>query len=243
VRAPVLRALAAALSNPAAACRLLAEEPRPAALGLLLAVAVTAVGSATIPRQLDLLERALAPGGDMLRDSHLAAMQAGLLRLIVVDRLIPPPTLVLAGLLLVIAADPVLAVSETRRRVLIAFAIAGLAPLLVQRLGEVVVAYLSVPPAHPRPGDPIALPQRFATGAALLWWGDTPPPPWLLAVNTRFSLFAAWCVGIWSVGLRQLDGNRRSGWHVGLPACCVALAAMVTYWLRSLATALVLGTP
>jgi len=243
VNAPVLRTLVAALTSPAAACRALAREPRPVALGLFLAVAVTAAATATIPRQLDLLERALAPGGDVLRDLHLAAMQTGLLRLIVVDRLVPPPTLVLAGMLLVIAADPVLAVSEERRRILVALAVAGLAPLLVQRLGELAVTYLSVLPNHPRPGDPIGLPQRFATGPALLWWRDAPVPAWLLAVNTRFNLFAAWCVVIWSIGLRQLDGNHRSGWHVGLPVCCLALAALTTYWFRSLATALVLGMP
>lgn len=238
-----LRVLGTALANPGTACRAIAERPRPLALAGLLAVAVTAAGAATLPRQLALLNQALAPGGDMLRDLHHAAMQAGLLRLMVVDRLVPPPTLVVAAILLVIAADPVLAVAQDQRRVLWAVAVAGLTPLAVQRLGELVVTYLAVVPAHPVPGDPIALPQRFATGALLLWWRDDVPPPWLLAVNARLNLFAGWSVAIWSVGLRQLDREPPTAWHVALPLGCVALAALTTYWLRAMAAALVLGTP
>jgi len=243
VSGALLRVLAMALLRPGAACRAVAEQPRPFGLAVLLAILVTAVSSATLPRQLTLLDQALAPGGDMLRDLHRAAMHAGLLRVIVVDRLVPPPTLVLAAVLLVIASEPVLAVAEDRRRALWAIAIAGLVPLLVQRGGELAVSYLVDTPSRPVPGFPIALPQRFATGALLFWWRDDAPPDWLLSVNARLNLFAGWCVVIWSAGLRQLDRDGPTAWHVALPLGCVALAGLTTFWLRSLAAALVLGTP
>jgi hypothetical protein len=238
-----LLVLSRALFSPGKACQTLADRPRPLLLAMVLAGVVTAAGAATLPRQLSMLNQALGPSGNVLRDMQHAAMRPGLTRVIVVDRLVPPPTVVLAALLLVLAVDPVLAVAEDRRRALWSVVIAGLTPLVLQRTGELLVSYLAAVPPRPVPGDPIALPQRFATGALLFWWQDEPAPPWLLALNARFSLFAGWCVAIWAVGLRRLDREPAGGWHVALPAGCLVLAALVTYWLRPLAAALVLGAP
>lgn len=240
---PTLRALGAALTSPGDAMRQVTTSPRPVALGILLGLVVVAAGMATLPRQLALLNQALAPTGDPMRDMHLVRMQAGLLRVVVVDRLVPAPTFVLAAVLLVLAAEPVLAVAEERRRMLWALAIVGLAPLVVHRLGELAVTYLSPVPDPLRLGDAIALPQRFATGPALLWWSDGSPPGWLLSVNTRLNLFSVWSVAIWSIGLRELDRGDPTAWHVALPAGCVLVAGLITYWLKPVVSALVLGAP
>ncbi|HXV85348.1 MAG TPA: hypothetical protein VD793_01555 [Gemmatimonadales bacterium] len=236
-----VRALGAALARPGAACRAIAERPQPLALAAALLLAVTAVGAATLPRQLGLLDAALAPGGNMLRDLQHAAMRAGLMRIVVVDRLVPPPTLVLAALFLVLACDPMLAAAQDRRRTLWAVAVLGLAPLMVHRAGELAVTYLAAPPAPLVPGFPIAVPQRFATGALLFWWGEDPVPPWLLAVNARLNLISGWSVVIWATGLKRLDRGPATAWHVGLPVTCVLLAGLVTYWLRGMTTALIIG--
>jgi hypothetical protein len=241
--APSLRAIGAALVSPGAALRVIAARPEPVAMALLLACMIVVAGAATLPRQLALLNQALAPTGDPVRDTHLALMQAGLLRVIVVDRVVPPPTFVLAAVLLVLAVEPVLAVAEKRRRALWALAIAGLAPLVVHRLGELAVVYLSPAPDPLRLGDAIGLPQRFATGPALLWWGDGAPPAWLLSVNARLNLFAAWSVAIWAIGLRELDTGSPTPWHAALPAGCLLVAGLVTYWLKPVVAALVLGGP
>jgi hypothetical protein len=240
---PTLRVIGGALMSPGATMRALADRPRPALLALLLGLLVVAVGTATLPRQLGLLSQALAPTGEELRDLQLGRMQEGLFRVVLIDRFVPAPTFVLAAVLLVFAAEPVLAVAEERRRVLWAVAIAGLAPLVVQRLGELTVTYLSAVPTPLRLGDAISLPQRFATGPALLWWGEGSPPGWLLSINTRLNLFAAWSVAIWSVGLRQLDPSGPTPWHVALPAGCLLVAGLITYWLKPLVAAVVLGGP
>lgn len=237
------RTVGAALVSPGAAVRAVLARPQPVASAFVLASLIAALGAATLPRQLALLGQALAPTGDPVRDMHLVQMQAGLLRVIIVDRFVPPPTFVLAAVLLVLAVEPVLAVAEKRRGVVWALAITGLAPLVVHRLGEVAVTYLSPIPDPLRLGDAIALPQRFATGPALLWWGDGAPPPWLLSVNARMNLFAAWSVVIWTIGLRKLDAAESGQWHVALPVGCLLVAGLITYWLKPVVAALVLGSP
>jgi hypothetical protein len=207
-----------------------------------LAAVIVAIGCATLPRQLSLLARALAPSGQALRDAHHASMEAGLVRLVVLDRLVPPPTALIAALMIVIVVEPALALADgDRARIRRAIAL-GLVPLAVQRMGELALTYLA-PVASPlSPGFVVTLPQQFATGPAILWAaGDA--PPWIEALSARINLVTLWSVGIWTTGLRELDGQPLALWHVGLPAACLVTAGLVTWWLGPLVLSLVLGRP
>lgn len=237
-----MKLIAMVLVDPRRAVQEAIGQPRPFVVALG-ALAITAlIGAATLPRQLDLLLTSLAPTGDLARDLHHAAMQAGLTRVIIADRLVPPPTLILAALVLAIAAEPVLSLAEDRRRAVWTIVLLGLAPLMVQRIGELAVAYLSAVGQPPRPGDAVGLPQRFTTGPLLFWWTDS-PPSWLVSVNQRLNLVTLWGIVIWAVGLRELDGRRLAVWHAALPAACLAVAALATWWLSPMVAGLLLGSP
>jgi hypothetical protein len=125
--------------------------------------ALAGIGAATLPQQVALLGRALAPVGDPLVDMPHALMRSGLLRLIIADRLVAQPTLILAAVLLALAAEPVLAVARDRRAAVWAIAVLGLAPLMVERVGELAITYLALPGAHVVPGDAVRAPHRFVT--------------------------------------------------------------------------------
>jgi hypothetical protein len=230
------------LLDPRRAIREAVGQPRPALIALAALAATVLLGAATLPRQLDLLSAALAPMGDLARDLHHAAMRAGLTRIIVADRLMPPPTLLVAALVLGLAAEPVLSLAEDRRRAVWAVVLLGLAPLVVQRLGELAVVYASAVASPPRPGDAVSLASRFTTGPLLFWWTDN-PPPWLVSVNQRFSLVTLWGSVIWTVGLTELDGRRLASWHVALPLACLGVAALATWWLAPMVTGMLLGSP
>ncbi|OGU33379.1 MAG: hypothetical protein A3K13_04835 [Gemmatimonadetes bacterium RIFCSPLOWO2_12_FULL_68_9] len=237
-----MKLIAMVLVDPRRAVQEAIGQPGPAVV-VLGALAITALlGAATLPRQLDLLFASLAPTGDLARDLHHAAMQAGLTRIIVADRLMPPPTLLVAALVLGLAAEPVLSLAEDRRRAVWTVVLLGLAPLMVQRIGELAVAYLSAVGSPPRPGDAVGVAQRFTTGPLLFWWTDS-PPPWLVSVNQRINLVSLWGIVIWTVGLRELDGRRLASWHVALPATCLAVAALATWWLSPMVSGLLLGAP
>ena len=237
-----MKFLALVLVDPRGAVREAMGRPRPVVIALGALVLTALLGAATVPRQLDLLSASLAPIGDMARDLHHAAMRAGLTRIIVADRLMPPPTLLVAALVLGFAAEPVLSLAEDRRRAVWAVVLLGLAPLMVQRIGELAVAYVSAVSLPPRPGDAVGLASRFTTGPLLLWWTDS-PPPWLVSVNQRFNLMTLWGIVIWTVGLKELDGRRLASWHVVLPVTCLAVAALATWWLSPLVSGLLLGAP
>lgn len=236
--------MGAALVDPWGGARATARAPGPGTLLLALLALVVLIGAATLPRQLDVLARALAPTGDLPRDLHHAALRDGLLRLIVVDRVMPPPTLLLATVVVAVAAQPILMLSEDTRRVIWSVLLLGLAPLVVQRLGELAVTYLATVGPVPAPGEAIVLPQRFTTGP-LLFWRPAPGETarWLVSLNQRINLISLWSVLIWSLGLRVLDGRRLAIWHVALPAVSLTLAALATWWLSPLAAGLLLGQP
>jgi hypothetical protein len=235
--------LAGALVDPAGATRAAASSAEP--VGLLLAVlsAVTALGAATLPRQLSALRQALSPTGQPQLDLHYQAMRDGLTRVIIADRLILSPTLLLAAVLLVLASEPILAVARDRRSAIWVMALLGLAPLLVQQVGELIVTYLAIPGAHPSPGDAINLPHRFVTGPLLFWHGDASPPPWFEVINARFNIITLWCVAVWSVGLRTLDGGKVRPWHIGAPLTCLGIAGVVTWIATPWAISALLGRP
>lgn len=239
----VARQLAQSLVDPPAAARSAAAQPVPWLALVAVVLVAAALGAATLPRQLDILSRALALTGDPIRDLRNGTMHDGLLRLIVIDRLVPPPTLVLTALLLVGAAEPVLALPRDRHRLLWAVVLLGLTPILVLRLGELAVTYAAALGPAPRAGDAVSLPHDFSTGPVLLWPGDTHPPVWLRSLSQRINLLAAWSVALWAIGLRELDGRRFATWQVLLPASCLAVAAVITWWLSPMSTALLLGRP
>lgn len=237
-----VRHLGTVVVDPAAAMRSAARTPEPVVIGLGIIALATLVATAGLPRQFDLLSRALAPTGDLLRDLRTTTMESGLTRLILGDRLVPPPTLVLAALLLAAAADPVLALARDRRRALWAVVLLGLTPLLAQRLGELAVTYLTVFDAVPRAGDAVTLPHTFSTGPALLWPGER-APVWLTSLSQRVNLVAAWAVALWAIGLKELDRGKLAAWHVTLPVGCLLVATVITWWLSPIATAMLLGRP
>lgn len=226
--------------EPSSAVRKASANPSPTAT-LAVAVAVLAVlGAATLPRQLSLLAELLAPTGEPMRDMHFAAMHAGLVRAIVLDRIVPPPTVVLATFLLAVVARPVLADSEERGRAVWAVVLLGLAPLVAQRLGELVMTYVAQLDSSPVPGDAVTLPLEFTAGPLLLWRQEGPTPMWLHVINARLNLFTIWAIVIWAVGLRELDGRRLLPWHIGVPAACLLLAGVVTWVVGPLVLGLTL---
>ncbi|MBI4501624.1 MAG: hypothetical protein HY700_10715 [Gemmatimonadetes bacterium] len=230
------------VAAPVSAAREAGRSPSPVGTAVGLLIAVAALGALTLPRQLLLLQRALAPTGDPLGDRHHAAMAAGLVRVIVADRLVPPPTVILAVLLAVLIAEPALALAQDRHREIRAVLLFGLVPLLVQRLGEAALTYAMPLPPRLTPGFAISLPQQFVTGPAMFWTGDA-APTWVEAVSARVNLVTLWSVVLWSIGLRELDGGAFTPWHLALPALSLGFAALLTWWLQPMVLSLVLGGP
>jgi hypothetical protein len=176
-----------------------------------------------------------------MRDAVTRAMLPGLTRLIVADRAIPPPTLMLAAVLLVLVADPLLALARERRPALWAVILAGLVPLVPWRLGEAAMSWLVPLPGPTIPGLAVSLPREFEAGLDLFWRDAAPPA--VEALSARLNAFSLWVVGLWAVGLRELDGTRLALWHVALPLACLAAAGLLTWLLEGAAVALILGTP
>lgn len=235
--------LAAVLVDPRGTQRDAADGASFATTLVVLAVALVALGLATLPRQLGLVDATLPLTGDPQLDGRQALLRGALLRLILADRLVPAPSLLVAGLLLTLAADPVLALARDCRRAVAAVVVLGLAPLLVQRIGELAVTYLVSADALPTPGDAVSLPHRFVTGGLLFWPRGEPAPAWLELLNARLNLITIWCVALWAVGLRTVDGGRPAVWHVVLPLACVAGGGLLTWILGPPVLTVVLGSP
>lgn len=219
----------AALVDPAGAQSTACREPRPWVWLALLAVATMALGAATLPAQLGLLHRAFPVTGDPVLDGQVATLHASIVRLILADRLVPSPTLLVAAVFVAVAAQPVLMLPNDRRRAVWAAVVVALAPLVIARVGELVITYVLASATMPIPGDVIKLPARFVTGPIAFWHSDAPAPMWLELLTARVNLVACWCVGLWAVGLRALDGERLEAWHVLLPVGCLAAAGIVTW--------------
>ena len=198
------------------------------ALSSLVAV-VVALGVATLPRQVAILNRTLVSLGDAALDAQREALRAGVLRLIVVDRLVPSPTVLVAAMLLLLAAEPVLMLARDQRHCLVTVIGLGLAPLVVQRVGEFAVTYLLDPGAHLTAGDAIMAPHRFATGPALFWARSVTVPEWVELLEPRVNLVSVWCAGLWAQGLHSLDGRSWAPWHLTLPLVCLAGAGVLTW--------------
>ncbi len=218
---------------------------RPHFAGTLLTATtlLVAFGAATLPRQLSVLYLALAPTGVSAVDAHYAAMQDGLTRLMIADRLVPSPTLLLAATVLVLIAEPVLAMARGRRETLLTLVVLGLAPLLVQQVGELVMTYGANVGPDPTPGSAIELANRFDTGPMLLWTSEARAPAWIEILDARVNLVSLWCVALWGLGLKVLDGGRFQVWHIGLPVVSLAVGGIVTWISGPMVLSAVLGKP
>lgn len=220
---------ATVLLNPAAGLTRALARPEPWILLAVLTAAWAALGLATLPRQLEILQAALARTGDPLLDAQTDALRAGLVRLIVADRLVPLPSALVAGLLLLAAAEPVLMLPAARRRELLAVVVLGLTPLVVERLGELALTWFTSVAPGTSAGEALRAPHRFLSGAGLFWRSPAPAPLWIELLETRFNLFTLWCVGLWAAGLRVLDGCRWESWQVLLPLACLIGGGLLTW--------------
>ena len=191
---------------------------------------VAALGSLGLPRLLDLLGATLAPSGQGLLDAHLGVMRAALARLVIADRVLPPLPYVLAALIVVAAAAPVLAGRGVRGRTIVAVLAVGAAPLLVQRVGELAVVWIA-PGDGMVAGDVARLPARFNVGVAglLALGGATAPGAWSVVAEAA-NVVGVWVVVLWGWGLASLDRS--------VPAAARGAALPVwPFWLAGAAYA------
>ncbi len=218
-----------------------ARRPRPSLVWGGILIASSLMGLLTVPRQLAHLIRVMPVLPEPLLGAQQDAVRQGLTRMIIADRLIPSPTLLLAAVLVAVAAEPVLSLAVSRRRVVWLAAGMGLAPLLVQRVGELAISFLLPVASVMTAGDVLELPHKFVTGPLLLWRSSLPAPAWLEVLDPRLSLITLWSVVLWTRALAALDQRGRVElWHVLLPAGCLALAGVITWATAPLVVAAVL---
>jgi len=224
----------AVLLDPAGTVARAIASPDPWRLLLALALASAVLGLGTVPTQVEMLRTALPPAGNPLLDARTGALRAGILRLIVADRLVPAPAVLFGALVLVLTADPVLMLPVARRRELLGVAVLGLSPVLVERVGELAMTWLVDPGRAVVAGDALTVPPRFAAGARLFWQAAGPAPAWIELLESRVNLFALWCAGLWSLGLHGLAGRRWEPWQVLLPLACLGAGGLLTWLLGPL---------
>jgi hypothetical protein len=225
------RPLTAVLVDPVEAFRAAVSRPAPGLTLTALAAATTTIGLATLPRQLSVLGRGLPFTGDALIDGQHEALREMVTRLIVIDRLVPQPTVIVAAILVLLTAEPVLMLARDHRRAILAVVVLGLVPLVLERAGELAISYLLSPDSQATPGWAMTIPHRFVTGPALFWRDAGAVPQWLEILDARINLVSLGCVALWSVGLRQLDGKKWEPWHVFLPLGCLMGAGLATWAL------------
>lgn len=217
-----------ALVTPTEALEAATIRPRPWGTALTLAVVLVVLGGLTLPKQLPALTTLLlGPGGP----PHGAALRGGLGRLVVLDRVLPPVTPLLAALIAFQLAGAWFAPDPAVRRRLADVLALGLAPLVVLRLGELVTVWL-VPFDAFRPGDVLTAPRLFATGPLLLVARGA-GSALLDQLDARLNLVTLWIVGLWAVGFRRLEGAPWAAWHVMVPLVAFAVAGAVTWWLAT----------
>lgn len=223
-------AIPGVLVDPVGCLERAATRPEPWWIGLTLAAGSIAVGLATLPRQIAALARALPMTGTPVLDIQTQALRTGLLHLIMADRAVPSPSVLAAAILLVLAAEPVLMLARDRRPAIWAVVLLGLAPLLVERVGELAMTYLASGGTLDTAGDVIELPHRFVTGPRAFWTAAD-APLWIEILDARANLVSLWCLALWSIGLGRLAAHRFEMWHLALPAACLAAGGMVTWAL------------
>jgi hypothetical protein len=185
------------------------SHPLLALAGLLFLAG--ALGAASLPRLLALLAATLAPGGPPLTAGHTDALREGLTRYIVADRLLPPPPLVIAALVVWLVSAPVLAERGIARRAVWGVLAMGAAPLVVQRLGELLVVW-ATPGDGLVAGDVAGLAGRFNVGlAGLLSAAGLVPGGALSVVAEAANAIGVWVVVLWGWGVARLDRDASRG--------------------------------
>jgi hypothetical protein len=237
-----------ALGSPGAAMDVAGSRHAILALVSLL-VLTGALGAAALPRLLPLLATTLAPGGSPLLAAHTDALREGLTRYLLADRLLPPLPLVLAALMVAVVAAPILASSRVTARAVCGVIAVGAAPLVVQRLGELLVVW-ATPGDGLVAGDVAGLAGRFNVGLAGIFSAAGVVPGGALSVVAEAAnAIGLWVVFLWGWGLARLDreaSRGRSGlaaWPFALAVCAysvgyAAYAALLPTYLM-----LVMGVP
>jgi hypothetical protein len=213
----------AALSEPGAAMDVAGARHAVLAVAGVLFL-MCALGAASLPRLLTLLAATLAPVGSPLAAVHADALHAGLVRYVVADRLLPPLPMVAAALLVAIVALPILAERRVAARAVVGVLAVGAAPLVVQRLGELIVVW-TTPAEGLVAGDVASLAARFNVGlAGLLAAAGHTPDGALSVVAEASNAIGLWVVGLWGWGLARLDRGATRG-RTRMPAWPFVLAA------------------
>ena len=237
-----------ALGEPGAAMDVAgARYPVRAAVSLLFLVGV--LGAASLPRILALLAASLAPVGSPLAAAHAAALHEGLVRYVVADRLLPPLPLVVAAVLVALVAAPMLTGRRVAWTAVGGVLAVGAAPLVVQRLGELIVVW-TTPADGLVTGDVVSLAARFNVGLAgiLAAAGQAPDGAWGVVAEAT-NVIGVWVVALWGWGLARLDRDATLGrggrvdWPFAHAAAAYAAgyavyAALLPTWL-----VLVMGVP
>jgi hypothetical protein len=217
------------LVDPDGAVRATVTSPAPWRILLTLGASWTVLGLGTLPRQLSMLWQGFAPTDDAPLAAGREALASGLVRLMVFDRLVPAPAVLVGAVILVWAAEPVLMLARERRAALAAVAVLGLAPLVVGRIGELAYTWIVHANTGTTPGAALTVPHRFATGVRLFWLDTTPPPAWVEVLEARVNLVTLWCAALWALGLSRLESGRVQAWHVVLALACLVLGGVVTW--------------
>ncbi len=238
----------AALAEPGAAMDVAGSRHPVLALVSVLFM-VSALGAASLPRLFGLLAATLAPAGSPLAAGHADALLGGLDRYLLADRLLPPLPLLAAGLIVGLVAAPILAGRRVSGRAIVGVLAVGAAPLVVQRLGELVVVW-ATPADGLVTGDVAGLAARFNVGlGGLLWAAGQAPDGVLSVVAEATNAIGIWVVALWGWGLARLDRDasraraRPAVWPFGLAVLAygvgyaVYAAGFPTYLM------LVMGTP
>lgn len=223
-----------------------ARHPVRALFGL--AALLAALGAAGLPRLRGLLRASLDPGGSAPLVRHFAVLHAGLARYLVADRLAPPLPLVAAALLAAAVAVPALAPRGVAARAVLGVLVAGAAPLLVQRLGELAVVWLT-PATGLATGEVVTLPVRFNVGAAGILAAAGVPVGGALSVAAEAANgIGLWVVGLWGWGLARLAGAagraaRRPRWPYALALAAYGAGYAVHAGLFPAYLLVVMGRP
>ncbi len=204
-----------------------------------VALLVSALGAAALPRLLALLATSLSAGGPGALARYAEALRAGLARYLLADRLAPPLPFVAAAVLVAAVAVPALAARRVAARAVVGVLAAGAAPLLVQRLGELAVVW-GTPAAGLGTGDVIVLPARFNVGLAGFLAAAGAPPGGALGVAAEAAnAVGLWVVALWGWGLARLwagaDGRRAERpprWPFALAAAAFAWSAVQMWQLH-----------
>jgi hypothetical protein len=196
-----------------------------ASLLLLLAL----LGALALPRLSALLAASLAGNGATLLGAHDAALRTGLGRYILADRMLPPLPYVFGALIAAAVAAPVLAGRGVRAGTVVGVLVAGASPLLVQRLGELAVVWLT-PGGDLAAGEIIGLPARFNPGVAgILAAAGTSVGGWRSVAAEAANAVGLWVVLLWGWGLARLDRGPRSAAPRAADACWWCVLAGAAY--------------